>query len=46
MYSPLNQELMFQQVQDRKARATAVRGTSRSDWPNRRWFRKETRSAG
>jgi hypothetical protein len=53
MYSPLNEDYMFQEMHDRVARMSARtnprRGKDkpRSDaMPNRRWWRKAARVAG
>ncbi len=40
MYSPLNEDLMFQDMADRTARMLAARGRDCDGWPNRRWWRR------
>jgi hypothetical protein len=45
MYSPLNEDLMFQEMHDRTARITAARGKDNGAWPNRRWWRRTARLA-
>jgi len=44
MYSPINQDFVHQQMQDRLAEANAQH-LKRSFHPNRRWWRKAARVA-
>jgi hypothetical protein len=49
MYSPLNEDFMFQEMHDRVARMNAARGSDTkvtAARPNRRWWRKAARLAG
>jgi hypothetical protein len=45
MYSPLNTDLMFQEMEDRALRMQAGRGKDPSAWPNRRWFHRAAHRA-
>ena len=46
MYSPLNADLMFQEMEDRAARIRAGHGKDPAAWPNRRWFHRAAHRAG
>ena len=46
MYSPLNEDLMFQDMHDRAARIRDARGKDPAAWPNRRWWHKVAHRAG
>ena len=46
MYSPLNTDLMFQEMEDRAARLTGSRGSDPGAWPNRKWWHKGALRAG
>jgi hypothetical protein len=45
MYSPLNEDLMFQEMHERTARMSAGRGSDPSSWPTRRWWHRAVRRA-
>ena len=48
MYSPLNEDYMFQEMHDRVARINPQRGKDklRDALPNRRWWHRTARLAG
>ena len=43
MYNPLNEDLMFQQMEDRVA---SMQGLRKNGPATRRWWRREARLAG
>ncbi len=47
MYSPLNEDYMFQEMHDRVARINPRRGQDHTDdtGPNRRWWQRGPRAA-
>lgn len=48
MYSPLNEDYMFQEMHDRVSRITPKHGKSKvaDTVPNRRWWHRRPRLAG
>ncbi len=45
MYSPINEDFMFQQMRDRRERLSVVRGGSPATRPGKRWWRKSPQRA-
>lgn len=45
MYSPLNTDLMFQEMHDRAERMQHSQGKDPGAWPNRKWWHRSARRA-